>query len=108
MQQPLGTDILHTKTIQQLRENLNVCLGLRDRSIDLIKASVIGLSMSTVDTHITQQVEQLQQKIQQFGAQLPAAAPMPELTQPEPEEEEDLTEFILTPEDYDIHPSVSW
>lgn len=108
VQQPLGTDILHTKTIQQLRENLNVCLGLRDRSIDLIKASVIGLSMSTVDTHITQQVEQLQQKIQQFGAQLPAAAPMPELTQPEPEEEEDLTEFILTPEDYDIHPSVSW
>lgn len=108
LQQPQGQNLLHTKSTNQLRENLNVCLELRNRSIDLTKASIIGLSMSTVDAQITQQVEQLQEKIQQFGAQLPDTAPIPEAQAEPEEEEEDLSEFVLTAEDYDIRPSVSW
>jgi hypothetical protein len=53
-------------------------------------------------------VEQLQEKIQQFGAQLPDTAPIPEAQAEPEEEEEDLSEFVLTAEDYDIRPSVSW
>ena len=110
LQQPLGTNVLHAKTIKQLQENLSVCLGLRNRSIDLIKASIVGLSMSTVDNQITQQVEQLQQKIQQFGAQIPDAPPIPEPSQPEeaPEEPEDPAEFTLTDEDYNYLPPTYW
>ena len=109
LQHPQEGDLLQTKTVSQLKEQLGICLGLRDRSLDLIRASVMGLSMPTGDTGIARQVEQLQEKIQQFGSQIPDTVPVPEPTKSEPEpEEEDPSEFVLTREDYDFIPSVSW